>query len=269
MRYEGVAETMDGTVEDPVDCEPSAAARAPRGPGRPRDARADDAIAAAVAELLAEVGYDALTIEGVAARAGVAKTTIYRRFAEPPPAAGGPPSGATSPPGTDCTGPGFTGGGSEPANDRDGPEPAAGGDLKARLVAGALAVRARSILTAPDTGSLRSDLLEHLGAISRALSAPIGQAIAGLVVGARRMPELAGALRRGFVAARRAEVAELLQRADERGELDPGLDRELAIDLLVSPLWYRALVWGEMLDAERLTALVDAVLPSLQGTRRP
>jgi AcrR family transcriptional regulator len=233
MRYEGVAETMDGTVEDPVDSEPLAAARPPRGPGRPRDARADEAIAAAVAELLAEVGYDALTIEGVAARAGVAKTTIYRRFAEPPPTAGGPPSD----------------------------------DLKARLVAGALAVRARSTLNAPDTGSLRSDLLEHLGAISRALSAPIGQAIGGLVVGARRMPELAGALRRGFVAARRAEVAELLQRADDRGELDPGLDRELAIDLLVSPLWYRALVWGEMLDAERLTALVDTVLPSLQGPR--
>ena len=63
-----------------------------RGPGRPRDARADAAIATAVAELLAEVGYGALTIEGVAARAGVAKTTIYRRFAEGELAAG-PPQG--------------------------------------------------------------------------------------------------------------------------------------------------------------------------------
>ncbi|MEA3214869.1 MAG: hypothetical protein QOJ19_1025, partial [Acidimicrobiia bacterium] len=39
-----------------------------RGPGRPREARVDTAVAEAVAELLAAVGYDALTIEGVAAR---------------------------------------------------------------------------------------------------------------------------------------------------------------------------------------------------------
>ncbi|MGW7536775.1 TetR/AcrR family transcriptional regulator [Amycolatopsis sp. NPDC054798] len=47
--------------------------------GRPRDARRDDAIHAAVLELLTEVGYDQLSIEAVAGRAGVAKTTIYRR----------------------------------------------------------------------------------------------------------------------------------------------------------------------------------------------
>jgi AcrR family transcriptional regulator len=34
----------------------------------------------AVQELLEEVGYRALTIEGVAARSGVAKTSIYRRW---------------------------------------------------------------------------------------------------------------------------------------------------------------------------------------------
>lgn len=48
--------------------------------GRPRDDRCDRAIVAATAELLAAGGYDALSIEAVAARAGVAKTTVYRRW---------------------------------------------------------------------------------------------------------------------------------------------------------------------------------------------
>jgi AcrR family transcriptional regulator len=51
-----------------------------RRPGRPRDAGADDAIMDAVVEILTEVGFRGLTIDGVAHRAGVGKATIYRRW---------------------------------------------------------------------------------------------------------------------------------------------------------------------------------------------
>ncbi|UFP93290.1 TetR/AcrR family transcriptional regulator [Gloeobacter morelensis] len=50
-------------------------------PGRPRSSRADQAILGAAVELLAEVGYQAMSIEAVAVRAGVSKPTIYRRYA--------------------------------------------------------------------------------------------------------------------------------------------------------------------------------------------
>jgi AcrR family transcriptional regulator len=52
-----------------------------KGPGRPRSARADEAIIEAVLDLFAE-GHtaDALSIEAIAARAGVGKATIYRRW---------------------------------------------------------------------------------------------------------------------------------------------------------------------------------------------
>jgi AcrR family transcriptional regulator len=54
---------------------------AARPPGRPRSERADKAIIAATLDLLAEEGGVAgVSIEAVAARAGVGKTTIYRRW---------------------------------------------------------------------------------------------------------------------------------------------------------------------------------------------
>lgn len=57
--------------------EPAAAGQAP---GRKRDTSRDDALRRAALEVLAEVGYDRLTIDAVAARAGAGKATCYRRW---------------------------------------------------------------------------------------------------------------------------------------------------------------------------------------------
>lgn len=51
-----------------------------RRPGRPRDARADEAIMAATLQLLGQGGIAGVSIEAVAATAGVGKATIYRRW---------------------------------------------------------------------------------------------------------------------------------------------------------------------------------------------
>jgi AcrR family transcriptional regulator len=48
--------------------------------GRPRDPGLDEAILAAAVDLLAEAGYARLTMEQVAARAGVGKASVYLRW---------------------------------------------------------------------------------------------------------------------------------------------------------------------------------------------
>jgi AcrR family transcriptional regulator len=51
--------------------------------GRPLDPEIDDAIVKAAAAMLVEGGLQRMTVPRVAAKAGVAKTTVYRRYATP------------------------------------------------------------------------------------------------------------------------------------------------------------------------------------------
>lgn len=54
--------------------------RTRRGPGRPREERVTRDVLDAVVELVAESGMGALTMDAVAARAGVSKPAMYRRW---------------------------------------------------------------------------------------------------------------------------------------------------------------------------------------------
>lgn len=49
--------------------------------GRPRDGRIDQAVLDAIGQMILEGGYSSLSFEGVAARSGVTKNTVYRRYA--------------------------------------------------------------------------------------------------------------------------------------------------------------------------------------------
>jgi AcrR family transcriptional regulator len=52
----------------------------PRRPGARKDPEADRLILETAHRLLRELGYDRLTIDAVAREAGVARTTVYRRY---------------------------------------------------------------------------------------------------------------------------------------------------------------------------------------------
>nr|MDQ2725067.1 TetR/AcrR family transcriptional regulator [Actinomycetota bacterium] len=60
--------------------QPAPPADEPRGIGRPRDDARHQAILDAAIALVAEVGYDRMSMDAIAARARASKATIYRRW---------------------------------------------------------------------------------------------------------------------------------------------------------------------------------------------
>jgi AcrR family transcriptional regulator len=78
MSLADAAGAVDSRGEAAADAREDEARRAP---GRPRSARADEAIIEAVLDLMADgTTVEALSMEAVAVRAGVGKATIYRRW---------------------------------------------------------------------------------------------------------------------------------------------------------------------------------------------
>jgi AcrR family transcriptional regulator len=190
-------------------------ALAPRSPGRPRDTRADRAILEATLDLVAERGVYEFRTDDVAARAGVGKGAIYRRYRS-----------------------------------------------KEELVTAAVAALVDEEIVVPDTGSTRGDLLALMReAVDLYRGSRAARLMPNLIGAMAHKPELAQAVRDGFLARRRAALAEVLRRGVERGDLRRDLDLELALDVLGGPLFYRLLVTGGPIDMQLAEGIVDLIAP--------
>lgn len=185
--------------------------------GRPLDATRDEALRRAALELVAEIGYDRLTIDAVAARARAGKATVYRRWAG-----------------------------------------------KAELVADAFVCDAFEDLEAPDTGSLRSDLL----AVSEQIwlrSGPVPRAsvMAGMMSGLLASPEL----REAFQAAGRAPetvVGPIVRRAVRRGEIPHPADLDTVGLVMPAMCMFHLVKTGAAPDRSFFETVIDRiVLPAL------
>ncbi|GAA1881580.1 TetR/AcrR family transcriptional regulator [Asanoa iriomotensis] len=116
----------------------------------------------------------------------------------------------------------------------------------------------------PDTGSLHGDLGLVLHILAAALEHPLAsQIIPDLLVEAGRDPKIAEALQRTQRAIQDEVGVPLIKRAIERGELPADTDPDLAIDLVVGPIYWRLTVARRPLSPDDLAQLIDATAAAL------
>jgi AcrR family transcriptional regulator len=187
--------------------------RRARRRGRPAGGseRIVGAILDATLELLGSRGYAGLRIEDVAARAGVNKTSVYRRW---------------------------------PA--------------KSDLVSAALEALGEHSGVAPDTGSLRGDLLVMMREARSSMMTPAGAAVtrALMVTDDPEVTEMARAIWDRFY----ATPAPSFERAMARGELPRNTDTALLRELITAPVLHRLFIVREPVDDAFLGRVADAVL---------
>jgi AcrR family transcriptional regulator len=132
---------------------------------------------------------------------------------------------------------------------------------KDELVTAAVAALVDKEIAVPDTGSTRADLLILMReAVALYRGSAAGRLMPNLIGAMAEKPDLARAVRDGFLASRRGALSEVLRRGVERGDLRPDLDVELALDVLGGPLFYRLLVTGGPLDEHLAEGVADLIL---------
>ncbi|MGW7586981.1 TetR-like C-terminal domain-containing protein [Kitasatospora sp. NPDC054768] len=112
-----------------------------------------------------------------------------------------------------------------------------------------------------DTGTLRGDVLAFLAEIDGALRHRLpSKIIPDLLAESGRSPELAQVLMTAVRDTRRSKATGLLERAVDRGELPADVDRELALDFLAGPLYWRLAVVHTATAPDYLDRLTDKLL---------
>ncbi|GAA1481283.1 TetR/AcrR family transcriptional regulator [Gordonia sinesedis] len=132
---------------------------------------------------------------------------------------------------------------------------------KDALLTDVLMVLSTERLGVPDTGSLRADLVEMVGAVTAFLSTPAGYALASLA--ARGDDPTSAALRDAFWEDRFGKAATIFDRAVARGELAADTDALLAYEAMIGTLHFRILARRRPLDPDIAERLVDLVLDGL------
>ena len=189
--------------------------------GRPRDGGVERRVLSAAWGLVHAGGYAALNIDDVAERAGVAKTTLYRRWPTKDHLAIALAAQIL---------------GEVPIPDT--------GDLRDDLTEFGAAL----------AGSLNR--LRMAGHYGGGASAGLAAEMVAIVA---RHPDI-GEPVRAMYAERHALARARLQRACEREGLRRDLDHAVLIDQLVGPIYYRILITGAPADREYAERLVDALL---------
>lgn len=121
-------------------------------------------------------------------------------------------------------------------------------------------------IPAPDTGTLRGDLLALVRSIGAFLQTPLGELVVRIAL-RRDLPEYEAA-RGGYWIQRFQTGAALLERARARGEVRAGIDPVLALETLVGPMYVRILITREPLDDALLVRCVDLVLGGIAVSPR-
>jgi AcrR family transcriptional regulator len=138
---------------------------------------------------------------------------------------------------------------------------------RAALVMDACKPRGSSDADIPDGGSLRADVIALLRHMSTKMASPLGSMLRGLLTEMTRDPDFARLIREHVHTVGPASINVILERAVERGEVEPWVLGSRRATVATDLMRDQFLLFGAPVDDEIIIDIVDDVyLPLVLGT---
>ena len=131
---------------------------------------------------------------------------------------------------------------------------------KQDLVVDTISELNRAEATSPDTGSLEGDLRQMLRSLVTVITGPTGAATLSLLSTVPHQPALAEAFRNGPLAVWRQSFEEIWSRAEQRGEVQPGVAGSVVAETTSALLVQRWLLTGRPVDEAYADEVLDTVV---------
>jgi AcrR family transcriptional regulator len=139
---------------------------------------------------------------------------------------------------------------------------------RAALLRDVLLRRATVAIPVEDTGSYRGDMLMVLRSWAAVLTGPGAPVIRAVVTAMTQDPDFVTAFRGGVIGWRKEEMARLLARGVERGDVRPDVPVDLLRELGQGVLWHRFLITGDPITDDVVVRIVEEVLVPLASPAR-
>ncbi|MEI9998999.1 MAG: TetR/AcrR family transcriptional regulator [Verrucomicrobiota bacterium] len=135
---------------------------------------------------------------------------------------------------------------------------------KCRVALDAFLSQLQAQVKLPDTGSAVRDFTEQLQAIVRFYAGRGGRMFCQFIAEGQSDPKFLAIFNERFLRTRRDEVRVMWSRGVERGEIDPSIDSEIALDLIYAPMIFRLLAGHAPLNEEVAGEMVRAAFAGLR-----
>jgi AcrR family transcriptional regulator len=137
---------------------------------------------------------------------------------------------------------------------------------KAYIAFDAFSKKLEEMVPICDTGSAERDFKQQLRSLFAFFDTPAGLVLRHFLAEGQVDAEFASLFRDRFIKPRRETIGLIFDRAVERGQIRRGLDREVVLDLIYGPGFYRMLIRHEPLKRNTVDEMVSALFQGLRGT---
>ncbi|MGG4039268.1 TetR/AcrR family transcriptional regulator [Heyndrickxia ginsengihumi] len=115
-----------------------------------------------------------------------------------------------------------------------------------------------------DTNHIREDFRRQLYNLKNVFDTALGRTVIEIIVDNGTDPKISESFSEFHLQPRRKEAKRILDKGIKRGEIKESIDKDIVLDMLYAPVYFRILISKQVIDAVFIDTLLDSVMNAIK-----